>query len=69
MHGSASRWKDYVVIARVVRTDERTLETLSPNKGYSFSLTGTRPDYEVLIDAEKEHLMSLKFSDTLGYTR
>jgi hypothetical protein len=66
MHGSASRWKDYVVTARVVRTDERTLETLSPNKGYSFSLTGTRPDYEVLIDAEKEHLVALKFSDTFG---
>ena len=39
---------------------------VSPNKGYAFSVEGSRPSARVTIYAEKDHVVDIDFSELFG---
>lgn len=39
---------------------------VSPNNGYSFVVTGGRPDGHITIYAEKDHLLEIRFANLYG---
>ena len=65
---SGDAWRKNTEITRITAParDKPLAGERSPNNGYAFVGQGGRPDGRVTIDAEKDHLVEIRFSNLFG---
>ncbi len=70
VHGprSSDPWKSNTRVTQITGTKPEG-GTLSPNQGYRFIVEEGSPTSRLVIDAEKDHLLQLTFSDSRGLTQ